>query len=105
MIQFNTTLLAGEAVRFKGYNKTNQGSTMQVLVGMPFPRAFAEANTHNAAKEFDYPPWQVSRSGCAPLSLLAARPAVLPAPALAARARPPLPARVRREQQREKQGR
>ena len=45
-------------VLFKPYNKTNQASAMQVLVGTPFPRAYAESNSHVGPKTYDYPPWQ-----------------------------------------------
>jgi hypothetical protein len=59
VLKFNASLLRGEKVRFKGYNKTNRASATQVAVGSPFPRAEAEANTHRGAKVMDYPkPWQ-----------------------------------------------
>ena len=45
-------------VLFKPYNKTNQASAMQVLIGTPFPRAYAESNSHVGPKIYDYPPWQ-----------------------------------------------
>ena len=45
-------------VLFKPYNKTNQASAMQVLIGTPFPRAYAESNSHVGPKTYDYPPWQ-----------------------------------------------
>ena len=46
-------------MHFKGYNKTNHASATQVIVGSPFPRADAEANTHKGPKVMDYPkPWQ-----------------------------------------------
>ena len=45
-------------VLFKPYNKTNQASAMQVLIGTPFPRAYAESNRHVGPKAYDYPPWQ-----------------------------------------------
>jgi len=59
VLLFNTTLLASDAVLFKGYNKTNNASATQVLFE-PFPRAFAEGNADKGPKVYDYPPWQTA---------------------------------------------
>jgi hypothetical protein len=44
----------------------NNASAMQVLIGTPFPRAFAESNTHSGPKSYDYPPWQYAEISAGP---------------------------------------
>lgn len=59
LLEYNRLIaFSGTQVLFKGYNRTNQASAMQVLIGAPFPRAYAESNTHVGPKIYDYPPWQ-----------------------------------------------
>ena len=58
IISYNTTLLGTDAVKFKGYNKANKASAVEVLVGTPFPVAYADSNAHKGPKVMDSPPWQ-----------------------------------------------
>lgn len=58
IIAYNTTLLGTDAVLFKGYNKSNRASAMEVLVGTPFPFEYADGNSHKGPKVMDSPPWQ-----------------------------------------------
>jgi hypothetical protein len=68
VITYNTTLLASDTVLFKGYNKTNNASAMEVLVGTPFPLDYADGNSHKGPKAMDSPPWQNAHiaAGAAP---------------------------------------
>ena len=68
VLTYNRSLLASDSVRFKGYNKANKASNMEVLVGTPFPYAYADGNGHLGPKQYDSPPWQNAdiQAGSAP---------------------------------------